>query len=173
MGELITIEGVKRTLFGTGSADRVGDECKLLNVHKPLLVIDKGLFNTEIFQKIKDSLNEAGIEHEIYGDITPEPSPQLADRGAELAKIHHVDAIIAVGGGSTMDVGKAISVLATNDGKAEDYIGLDLVKNPGLPTIMIPTTAGTGSEVTFTAVFTMRESKKKGGINSLGRTSLS
>jgi alcohol dehydrogenase len=65
-----------------------------------------------------------------------------------------------------MDVAKAIAVLATNEGKAVDYIGLDLVKRPGLATIMIPTTAGTGSEVTFTSVFTMRETKTKGGINS-------
>ena len=65
-----------------------------------------------------------------------------------------------------MDVGKAIAVLVKNEGKAVDYIGLGLVKNPGLPTIMVPTTAGTGSEVTFTAVFTMRETKTKGGINS-------
>jgi alcohol dehydrogenase len=73
---------------------------------------------------------------------------------------------VGVGGGSSLDVAKAIGMLAKNDGKAEDYIGLETVPSPGLPTIMIPTTAGTGSEVTFTAVFTMREKKKKGGINS-------
>ncbi|MBW2196144.1 MAG: iron-containing alcohol dehydrogenase, partial [Deltaproteobacteria bacterium] len=76
------------------------------------------------------------------------------------------DIVVGIGGGSSLDVAKAIAVLVTNDGKAEDYIGLEKVKSPGLPTIMIPTTAGTGSEVTFTAVFTMREKKRKGGINS-------
>jgi alcohol dehydrogenase len=65
-----------------------------------------------------------------------------------------------------LDVAKAIAVLSKNEGIATDYIGLGLVKKPGIPTIMIPTTAGTGSEVTFTAVFTMRETKTKGGINS-------
>jgi alcohol dehydrogenase class IV len=63
-------------------------------------------------------------------------------------------------------VAKAVAMLAKNDGKAEDYIGLETVPMPGLPSIMVPTTAGTGSEVTFTAVFTMREKKAKGGINS-------
>ena len=65
-----------------------------------------------------------------------------------------------------MDIAKAISVLVTNDGNAVDYIGLNLVKKAGLPTIMVPTTAGTGSESTFTSVFTMRDTKSKGGINS-------
>ena len=65
-----------------------------------------------------------------------------------------------------MDVAKAIAVLARNEGKAVDYIGLGLVKKPGIPSIMVPTTAGTGSEVTFTSVFTMRTTKTKGGINS-------
>jgi alcohol dehydrogenase len=73
---------------------------------------------------------------------------------------------VAVGGGSTMDVAKTIAILVKNEGKATDYIGLGLVKKPGLPSIMVPTTAGTGSEVTFTSVFTMRETKTKGGINS-------
>ena len=65
-----------------------------------------------------------------------------------------------------MDVAKAAAVLVTNRGKAVDYIGLGLIREPGLPTIMVPTTSGTGSEVTFTSVFTMRDTKTKGGINS-------
>ncbi|MEE9566516.1 MAG: iron-containing alcohol dehydrogenase, partial [Desulfobacteria bacterium] len=76
------------------------------------------------------------------------------------------DLVVGVGGGSSLDVAKAVAMLVINGGTAEDYIGLEMVPMPGLPTIMIPTTAGTGSEVTFTAVFTMREKKAKGGINS-------
>jgi len=90
----------------------------------------------------------------------------LADEGAAFARGQACDLVVGVGGGSSLDVAKAIAMLAKNDGKAEDYIGLETVPSPGLPTIMIPTTAGTGSEVTFTAVFTMRHKKKKGGINS-------
>ena len=65
-----------------------------------------------------------------------------------------------------MDTAKAAAVLITNDGKAQDYLGLNLVNVPGVPTVMVPTTAGTGAEVTFTAVFTNRQTKGKGGINS-------
>lgn len=166
MDNLIKIELIKRTIFGSGSVNKIPEECALLNVKSLLFVVDKGLFNKKVFEKIKEHLVKAGIEPHIYPEITPEPSPELADQGARIAKEKGVDCVLALGGGSTMDVGKAISVLATNDGKAEDYIGLELVKKPGLPSIMVPTTAGTGSEVTFTAVFTMRDRKKKGGINS-------
>ena len=74
--------------------------------------------------------------------------------------------MIGLGGGSALDTAKGIAVLAANPGKVSDYVGLDRVSSPGLPTIMVPTTAGTGSEVTFTAVFTDRKTKTKGGINS-------
>jgi len=113
-----------------------------------------------------ECLKKSRIKVFLYPEVTPEPAPTLADRGADLAKKEKVSSIIAVGGGSTMDVAKAIAVLVKNEGKAMDYIGLDLVERPGLPTIMVPSTAGTGSEVTFTSVFTMRETKTKGGINS-------
>jgi alcohol dehydrogenase class IV len=74
--------------------------------------------------------------------------------------------VIGMGGGSAMDTAKAAAILITNQGSAEDYVGLNKVELPGVATIMIPTTAGTGSEVTFTAVFTNRHTKAKGGINS-------
>ena len=76
------------------------------------------------------------------------------------------DIVVGIGGGSAMDVAKAIAVLAANNGSAVDYLGLNKVPGPGLPTIMVPTTAGTGSEVTFTAVFVRQDLKKKEGMNS-------
>ncbi len=78
----------------------------------------------------------------------------------------HCSLVIGIGGGSSLDTAKAIAMLTLNQGKVSDYVGLDLVPHPGLPTILVPTTAGTGSEVTFTAVFTNRAAKTKGGINS-------
>lgn len=166
MNELITIEGVKKTLFGRGSVHETGKECKALGVSSALLVVDRNLSKTEIFSRVEESLRKNRIKVFPYTNITPEPSPGLADEGADLAKREGADCVVAVGGGSTMDVGKAIAVLATNEGKATDFIGLGLVKRPGLPSVMIPTTSGTGSEGTFTSVFTMRETKSKGGINS-------
>ncbi len=166
MNRLISIEGVKKTIFGTGALSQIAEECKSLHASKVLVVMDRELSKTEICSRALDILKKGRIKATVYPEITPEPSPSLADNGAALARQEKAACVIGVGGGSTLDVAKAIAVLTKNEGKATDYIGLGLVKRPGLPTIMIPTTAGTGSEVTFTAVFTMRETKTKGGINS-------
>jgi alcohol dehydrogenase class IV len=166
MNAFFSIEGVKKTVFGTGAINTIAEECRALGAGKVLVVMDRELSKTGICERALDLLKKGRIKVVPYPEITPEPSPSLADKGAELAKQEKVASVIGIGGGSTMDVAKAIAVLATNEGVATDFIGLGLVKKPGLPTIMIPTTAGTGSEVTFTAVFTMRETKTKGGINS-------
>ena len=166
MNPLITIEGVKKTVFGTGSLNQIGLECKALGASRALLVMDRNLSKTDTCLRIQETAKKNAVKTFLYADVTPEPSPELADIGTRLAKDEKAQCVIGVGGGSTMDVAKTIAVLMKNEGKAVDYIGLDLVKNPGIPTVMVPTTAGTGSEVTYTSVFTMRDSKSKGGINS-------
>ena len=166
MNQLMCIEGVKKTIFGAGAINQVGEECRALKASRALLVMDRELSKTDICRSVLASLKKSRVKAFLFPDVTPEPDPKIADIGAGLAKAEKVQSVIAVGGGSTMDVAKAIAVLVTNEGKAADYIGLGKVKKPGLPTIMVPTTAGTGSEVTFTSVFTMRETKTKGGINS-------
>lgn len=166
MSNLIMVEGVKKTIFGSGALQQVGLECKRLGISRALLVMDRSLSKTEICSRAQEFLRKARIKSFLYADTSSEPDPRLADIGAEFAGKEKVRGVIGIGGGSTMDVAKAISILVTNGGKAVDYIGLDRVKKAGLPTIMVPTTAGTGSETTFTSVFTMRDSKSKGGINS-------
>ncbi len=166
MENLITIEGVKRTIFGSGALDQIGPECKRLGISRALLVMDRSLAKTDMYLRSQELLKKSRVKAFLYQDITPEPDPMLADIGTEFAKKENARCVIGIGGGSTMDVAKAISVLVTNGGHAIDYIGLDKVKRAGLPTIMVPTTAGTGSETTLTAVFTMRDAKSKGGINS-------
>jgi len=166
MEKPITVEGIKRTVFGAGTIDQIGPECRALSASRALLVMDRQLAQTDIGNRAIESLKKNRVKTFPYGEVTPEPDPALADVGAEMARRERVQCVIGLGGGSTMDVAKAIAVLAKNDGKATEYIGLGLVKKAGLPSIMIPTTAGTGSEVTFTSVFTMRATKTKGGINS-------
>jgi len=162
----ITVQSVKKTIFGPGAIEHIAEECKALNASSALVVMDNQLFKTGMGSRITQILKKGRVKTVAYPEVTPEPDPALADAGARIAKKEKVQCVIGVGGGSTMDVAKAIAVLVTNKGKAVDYIGLGLVKAPGLPTIMVPTTSGTGSEVTFTSVFTMRDTKTKGGINS-------
>ena len=166
MSDSFSFQGAKKIVFGKGALDSLAEEIKTLQGHKVLLVCDNGLKSTGIVDQVTGVLSEGGISFVLYDDVTPEPEPILADKGGELAKKQGCNLVIGIGGGSSLDVAKACAIIVTNGGKAEDYIGLDTVPEKGLPTIMIPTTAGTGSEVTFTAVFTMREKKAKGGINS-------
>ena len=158
--------GAKKIVFGRGSFAALPEHIAELKMLRPLIVIDRNLAETGFRQKVDGVLANAGIGYVIYDKAEPEPPLDLADEGTKLALKKKCDGIIGIGGGSAMDLAKAIAVLAANKGKAEDYLGLNRVPGPGLPKIMVPTTAGTGSEVTFTAVFIRKKLKKKEGMNS-------
>ncbi|MCL5807683.1 MAG: iron-containing alcohol dehydrogenase [Deltaproteobacteria bacterium] len=158
--------GAKKIVFGRGSFAALPEHIAELKILRPLIVIDRNLAETGFCQKVDGVLAKAGIAYAIYDKTEPEPPLELADEGAKLALKKKCGGVIGIGGGSAMDLAKAIAVLAANKGKAEDYLGLNRVPGPGLPKIMVPTTAGTGSEVTFTAVFIRKKLKKKEGMNS-------
>ena len=161
MNKIFSFTGAKKIVFGTGSLSTLASHIKELNAKKPLVVIDKNLSQAGFPDKVAAILNPEGIKFTIFDKTEPEPRIELADEGAAAAIKNQSDIIIGIGGGSAMDVAKAIAVLATNKGGAVDYLGLNKVPKQGLPKIMIPTTAGTGSEVTFTAVFVRKNLKKK------------
>jgi len=158
--------GAKKIVFGRGSFAALPDHIAELKILRPLIVLDRNLAETGFREKVDGVLAKAGIGFVIYDKTEPEPPLELADEGTKLALKKKCDGVIGIGGGSAMDLAKAIAVLAPNKGKAEDYLGLNKVPGPGLPKIMVPTTAGTGSEVTFTAVFIRKKLKKKEGMNS-------
>lgn len=159
------MEGVLRTSFGRGSASQLAQEVDLFGGGPVLVVMDPNIHDLKVAQPALDSLEKAKIKYDIYSSITREPEPSEADAAAAQGRELGAKVVVGIGGGSALDLAKAAAVLITNSGQAMDYIGLDLVKEPGLPLICLPTTAGTGSEVTFTAVFTRREDGMKGGIN--------
>ena len=158
--------GAKKIVFGRGSFAALPEHIAELKILRPLIVLDRNLAETGFREKVDGVLAKAGIGYVIYDKTEPEPPLELADEGTKLALKKKCDGVIGIGGGSAMDLAKAIAVLAANKGKAEDYLGLNRVPGPGLPKIMVPTTAGTGSEVTFTAVFIRKKLKKKEGMNS-------
>ncbi|GAB6268774.1 MAG: iron-containing alcohol dehydrogenase [Smithella sp.] len=166
MRKTFSFTGAKKIIFGNGSILTLTSHIKEFHAQNPLLVIDKNLAKTDLLEKIANVLIPGGIKFTVYDKVEPEPPIELADEGAKIAVKNKSDIVIGIGGGSAMDVAKAIAVLATNKGSAVDYLGLNKVPKPGLPKIMIPTTAGTGSEVTFTAVFVRKNLKKKEGMNS-------
>jgi len=164
-GKRFSINQPTRIHFGIGAVEELPAVVRELGGSKVFLVIDPGLVRSGLSLQVTAPLDAAGIPYELYDKVDPEPGLKLADNGAKLAKKAKCDAVVGVGGGSAMDVAKAVSILLTNGGKAEDYLGLNKIKKPGVPKIMVPTTAGTGAEVTFTAVFINEKTKSKGGMN--------
>lgn len=164
-GKIFEFRGAGRYTFGSGCIAGLGAEAAKFG-SKALLVLEPALADVGLEDKITAALGADGVDFVLFKDFVQEPEPVEADAAAQMAKDNNCDLVVGVGGGSAMDLAKAAAVLASNDGKAQDYVGVDLVPKPGLPTIIAPTTAGTGSEVTWTAVFTRRAEKAKGGINS-------
>ena len=129
--------------------------------------MDGNLAKLGMRDKIMEMFDREGMKAVLYDRVLPEPPLEQADEGAKMALKGKCDIVIGIGGGSAMDVAKAVAVIAAHNAEAKDFLGLNKVPGPGLPTIMIPTTAGTGSEVTFTAVFVRHDLRKKEGMNSV------
>jgi len=155
-----------QVIYGENSVSKLPETIKSLGGKNLLLVADKNFAATGVFAGIKKQLKEQGITFSVFDGIAGEPSTETGDDCAALGIKNGCDIVCGIGGGSALDTAKAAAVLITNKGSVRDYQGLDKVPGPGLPKIMIPTTSGTGSEVTFTAVFIRKDEKKKGGINS-------
>jgi len=167
MNKPFTFTGAKKIVFGVGTFDTLPDQIRELKTSRPLVVLDKNLSGTGFSERVKELLHQGGFKMTLFDQqVEAEPRLEVADEGAKAALKGKCDIVVGIGGGSAMDVAKAVSVLAANKNKAADYLGLNKVPGPGLPKIMIPTTAGTGSEVTFTSVFVRRNLKKKEGMNS-------
>ncbi|MFP3517652.1 iron-containing alcohol dehydrogenase [Pseudomonas sp. SIMBA_077] len=137
-----------------GLRQRTGEHLRGLGLSHVLLVTDPGVKNAGLLDSIYTSLEQAGVRYEEIADVKPNPRSEDVNRAAQLYRGKGIDGVLAVGGGSAMDAAKAISVLLTHDGVVEDYEGAFALKGPVLPIVAIPTTAGTGSEVTFFSVIT-------------------
>ena len=150
----------RRIVFGLNSIDNIADEVKALNGRNVLLVADPVIAKTDPFAKIRGKLEAAEISFLLYDKVEPEPPLVLAEEVAELARQKKVDTVLAVGGGSTMDVGKVAALSVTNPSRVESYIGMNLVKSRSAPLICAPTTSGSGSEVTQFAVLKIGDKKR-------------
>jgi len=141
-------------IFGSGASQRVGEESKKLGVKKGLIVTDEVLLKLGILDNIKQVLSQAKVQFTIYSGVFTEPTVEFVQEGLKTYKENGCDFLLAIGGGSAIDTAKAITVMATNAGSIEDYMGLGKIPKAGAPFIAIPTTAGTGSEVTQFTIIT-------------------
>ena len=161
-----TFEMPSRLVFGVGSSQRVGEEMARLGSSRVLVVTDPGLMKTGIPEMITGSLGKAGIAWTIFSDVEPNPSVETVEAAFGLYREHGANGIVAVGGGSSIDTAKAVGVLAVGGGSIRDYEGIGKVKGPLPPLLAVPTTCGTGAEVTHYAVITDKQRKFKMTIGS-------
>jgi alcohol dehydrogenase len=143
-----------RIEFGVGVIEKAGSEAKALGASKVMIVADKGVIGAGLVKPVEESLNAAQIPFVVFDQIVPNPRDVHCEAGAKLAKAEGVDVLVAVGGGSSIDTAKAIGTLLTHGGIVQDWCGFQLLERPITPLIAIPTTAGTGSEVTPFSVIT-------------------
>jgi alcohol dehydrogenase len=153
-----------RIVMGPGSINNVAEEVKRFRAKKVAIVTDKGLIEAGIIEPLEDALAAAGLATMRFDAVEPDPPFETATEAAKQIKQANVEAIIGIGGGSPLDIAKVAALLITNDGDVSSYFGIDLVPNPGLKMIAVPTTAGTGSEVTPIAILSDHHEKLKKGI---------
>jgi alcohol dehydrogenase len=143
-----------RVLFGVNLVDSLGEEVKALEIQQLLLVTDKGVVNAGLLDRVTRALQAAGIKFTIFDSVEANPTTTTVHSGAELFRKNGCDGLVALGGGSPMDAAKAIGVQATHVGDIMDYsrrVGKPVQKITP-PLVAVPTTAGTGSEVTWVSV---------------------
>ncbi len=167
MTEKLTLfRTTKRILFGLGAVEKTGTEAQLLKAKKVLIVTDPGVIQAGLLQHVEKSLQSAGLPFAIFDGVEADPRIEVVEKSVEKAKKEGIDLIIGFGGGSSLDIAKITSIMVTNQGKIDSFFGVDLVPNSGLPVMLIPTTAGTGSEVTPIAILSDTREKLKKGIVS-------
>jgi alcohol dehydrogenase class IV len=155
-----------RILMGRGALAQTAGEVHRLNGRKVLIVTDKGLVAAGLASRLESVLSGAGIAWGRFDAVDPDPRFEIAVQAAEMAKSEKADFVIGLGGGSPLDIAKVCSILATNSRAVSELFGIDMVPEAGLKTILIPTTAGTGSEVTPIAILSDEREKLKKGIVS-------
>ncbi|PDM40571.1 MULTISPECIES: iron-containing alcohol dehydrogenase [unclassified Geobacillus] len=147
---------------GWGALDNLLPEVERFSPKKILVVTDPALEKIGLVQRVTNPLVERGYDVEIYTDVVPEPPLETGEKLVSFTREGKFDLIIGVGGGSAMDLAKLAAVLAVHEGKVGDYLNLTGTRNiekKGLPKILIPTTSGTGSEVTNISVLSLDTTK--------------
>ena len=149
--------------FGKGAREELAPEIKNRGFKKAFVVTDKSLAECGVINKVTDVLEKAGIPFEVYSEVKPNPTIKNVTDGVEACKKSKADVIVAVGGGSSMDTAKGISIVMTNPERSDikSLNGLSNTVNRGMPVIALPTTAGTAAEVTINYVITDEEAEVK------------
>jgi len=155
-----------QVLLGAGAAEAVGAEVKRLGGTHAFVLSDPNLKKIGLIDPIVASISGQGAKVTLYTDIEFEPSVQSIAPAIAAARTAGADLVVGFGGGSTLDTAKAVALLTRNEGGVEDYLGIGLVKRRGVPSVLVPTTAGTGAEITPNALFYVPAVREKRAVVS-------
>jgi alcohol dehydrogenase class IV len=154
-----------KTVFGPAAIERVGDAARSFTMKHPLLVTDPGIVRSGLLERLTAPLKRTGLTWGLFDQVEANPTEASVFPGVDIFRAEHCDGVIAMGGGSSLDVGKAIRLKATHALPLEEY---DDLKNGGEritadlpPMLAIPTTSGTGSEVGRSTVITLKSTARK------------
>jgi alcohol dehydrogenase len=153
--------------FGFGVAGSLSKHVRSLSGNNAFVVTDPGVRGAGIVDAVVEGLRQASIGYTIYDRVTADSGSDLIKEALEELKRSEADVVVGIGGGSSLDTAKAVAAMATNPGSLLDYLGLHKVRERPLPVIAVPTTAGTGSEVSLWSVFTNDASKLKVAIGGV------
>lgn len=142
--------GPTKIIYGIGSSREVESEMSGLGCRRAVVITDEGILKAGLLDTVKDALGKKCVG--VFSDVPQDTGMEVVNAGADYARKQEADVIISVGGGSVIDTAKGICILLTEGGVLEDFEGIQLLTRPQTPHIVIPTTAGTGSEVTWVAV---------------------
>ncbi|MFP3553984.1 iron-containing alcohol dehydrogenase [Paraburkholderia sp. SIMBA_049] len=165
MGATFTFNTTPSIISGAGSCTGAGETLLLTLGQRVLLVTDKGLLKLGVLQPLLDSMLTVGIQVTIFNEVEADPPEHNVLSAVQLAARISATGVIGVGGGSPMDVAKVVALLQGSKQPIGEVYGVGVARGPRLPLALIPTTAGTGSEVTPIAILTMGEAQKKGIIS--------
>lgn len=155
-----------KIIAGWGSLSQLAAEVEALGARSVLVVCDAVIEKIGLVERVREQLAPLGVKLGIFSEVEPEPRLAVVERCLQAIKEGGCDLLVAIGGGSSIDVAKAASILVTNPGTIKDYLGVNLVARPGIPVAAVPTTAGTGSEVTPIAILSDEEDQLKKGVVS-------
>ncbi|MET1414930.1 iron-containing alcohol dehydrogenase [Roseibium sp. HPY-6] len=157
----------QRILFETGAASRIDEHASFCLGPRPFVVTDPGIVSLGLLDPSLSALIEAGLDVGRFEDVVADPPRSLVETATAAAKSHGATSVIGFGGGSSLDVAKLVALLARSDEDLDAAWGIGNAQGPRLPLVLVPTTAGTGSEVTPISIITVGEEEKRGVVSPL------
>lgn len=166
MPQTWTFHSAGQLVFGRGAAQQAGQIAQRLKLRRVFLVTDGQLVSAGLARQVRQPLEADGVSVNVFAGGQPEPSLDLVEQCVAEARAFQPDGLLGLGGGSNMDLAKIAAAVLTHGGGPRDYVGEDRVPGPVLPLVCVPTTAGTGSEVTAASVLTDTANQIKVGVLS-------